>query len=205
MSYSDEVMAGFLIGGAIWGLIPLIIGLCKKRGGLGALFMTVCAVSALASSTLPATIACICSIVLLFVPKSNKAEEKQAQDQAMQKYQEELAAQKQKEQQAKREEEAAQARIKYKNELERGEVYQCSNCGKINKNTTKRCSCGILTPYGQMMLDQMLQAKRANHLAELQSGEEWQCADCGRINKAKKSKCFCGYSKEWSYQQLNKK
>lgn len=60
---------GFLIGGCIWGMIPLIIGLCKKRGGLGILFMAISAVCALIDSSLPSIAAIVSGVIILCIPR----------------------------------------------------------------------------------------------------------------------------------------
>lgn len=60
---------GFFIGGCIWGLIPLIIGIVKKRWWIGLICLILCGVTAWLSSILPFIVAIISGIILLIVPK----------------------------------------------------------------------------------------------------------------------------------------
>ena len=72
MGYAESAFLGFFIGGCIWGLIPLIVGICKKKAGIGLGLMALCGVTAFLSSILPFWVAIISGISLLFVKSPDK-------------------------------------------------------------------------------------------------------------------------------------
>lgn len=72
MGYMASVYLGFFIGGCIWGLIPFIVGLCKRKTFLGLGLMALCGVTAFFSNMLPFWVAIISAIALGFVKTKEK-------------------------------------------------------------------------------------------------------------------------------------
>lgn len=74
-SYMGAALFGLFLGGCIWGLIPLIIGICKKRWGLGLLFMVLCGVSAWFAGGAPFVLGILTGFCLLGMRDKNEPPE----------------------------------------------------------------------------------------------------------------------------------
>ena len=72
MDYVASAFVGLFIGGCIWGIIPLIIAIGKKKRNLGIGLMALCGVTAFLSSMLPFWVAIISSIVVAFMKPTQK-------------------------------------------------------------------------------------------------------------------------------------